>query len=75
MTYVTLSIDDNVYKRMKKHSEIKWSEFARKAIKKRLDELEKLSFEEKESLLTMLASEESLKKEWDNVLDNRWDNV
>ena len=36
MTNITLSIDDEVYKRMKKYSEIKWSEFVRKAIKKRV---------------------------------------
>ena len=29
----------------------------------------------KESILTMLASEEILKKDWDNKPDERWDNV
>ncbi|KHO54618.1 MAG: hypothetical protein QT10_C0014G0016 [archaeon GW2011_AR19] len=32
MTNITLSIEEDIYKRMKKHSEIKWSEFVRKII-------------------------------------------
>ncbi len=75
MTNITLSIDDNVYDDMKKFSEIKWSEFVRKCIKQRIMELNKISEEKKESLMTMLASEEVLKKDWDNELDERWDNV
>lgn len=75
MTNITLSIEDEVYNKMRKYSEIKWSEFVRKLIKKRIEELEKLSLEEKESLLSMLASEDVLKKDWDNKMDERWDNV
>ena len=76
MTNITLSIDDEVYKRMRKFSEIKWSEFVRKIIKKRIDELEKIEkFPNKESILTMFASEEVLRKDWDNELDERWNNV
>ena len=76
MTNVTLSIEDSVYSRMKKHSEIKWGEFVRKSIKKRLDELDKLDKSPSgESILTMLASEKVLKKDWDNELDERWNNV
>lgn len=75
MTNITLSIDDEVYRKMRKHSEIKWSEFVRKVIKKRIDELEKLDKEDSEGVLTMLASENVLKKDWDNELDERWNNV
>lgn len=32
MAHITLSVPDRVYKKMKEHSEIKWSEIARKAI-------------------------------------------
>lgn len=74
MTNITLSIEDSVYDRMRKHSEIKWSEFVRKIINKRLNELESLD-KNNESVLTMLASEDVLKKDWDNKLDDRWDNV
>ncbi|MFH1440273.1 MAG: hypothetical protein ABIG89_06905 [Candidatus Woesearchaeota archaeon] len=42
MTNITLSIEEPVYKQMKKHSEIKWSEFVRKAIKNRLQQLDSL---------------------------------
>jgi len=76
VTNITLSIEESIYKRMKKYSEIKWSEFVRKSIKKRLDELDTL--EEKanrETIITMLASEEVLKRDWDNKEDERWNNV
>ncbi len=76
MTNITLSIDENVYNGMKKFSEIRWSEFVRKIIKKRVEELEELEKKPySESFLTMLASENSLKKDWDNKSDERWNNV
>ncbi len=76
MTNVTLSIEDSVYKKMRKHTEIKWSEFIRRIIKKRLDELETLEkHPDQESILTMLASEEVLKEEWENEADERWNYV
>ena len=73
MTNITLSIEEQVYSKMKQHSEIKWSEFVRKSIKKRINELEILeNHPNKEGILTMLASEEVLKKDWDNKLDEAW---
>ena len=76
MTNITLSIEDSIYKKMKKYSEIKWSEFVRKIIKKRLNELDKIErIKDKEGLFAMLTSEESLRKDWDNELDERWNNV
>lgn len=76
MTNITLSIEDEVYKKMRQHSEIKWSEFVRKIILKRISELENLEkSKNNEGILTMLASERVLKKEWDNELDERWNNV
>ena len=76
MTNITLSIEESVYKHMREHSEIKWSEFVRKAIVKRLEELDTLGKgPDKESIFTMLASEEVLKKDWDNKADERWNNV
>ena len=76
MTNITLSIEDSVYKKMRYYSEITWSEFVRKTIKKRIMELEKLDKNSnKEGILTMLASEEVLKKDWDNKSDERWNNV
>lgn len=76
MTNITLSMKDSTYEKMKKHSEIKWSDYIRKAIEKRLNELESLEKNpNKESILTMLASEETLKKDWNNKADERWNNV
>ncbi len=75
MTNITLSIDDNVYKKMRKYSEIKWSEFVRKIIEQRINELEKIEKEDDEGVLTMLASEKVLKKEWDNEYDERWNHL
>lgn len=76
MTNITLSIDDNVYKKMREHSEIKWSEFVRKIIYKRLEELESLEKNpKKESIITMLTSEQVLERDWNNKLDERWNNV
>jgi hypothetical protein len=76
MTNITLSIDDEVYKKMRQFSEIKWSEFVRKCIHQRIKELNSLKKHPyNETILTMLASEEVLKKDWDNELDRRWNNV
>jgi len=76
MTNITLSIEESVYTKMREHSEIKWSEFVRKSIKRHLDELELLEkHPEGESILTMLASEEVLKKDWENAADERWNDV
>ncbi len=75
MTNITLSIEKSVYGKMRKHSEIKWSEFVRKAIKKRIDELESIKESNQEGVFAMLASQEVLKKEWENKFDDRWDSV
>lgn len=76
MTNITLSINDDVYKRMKKFSEIKWSEFVRMCIQKRINELEMIQgHPNSDSIMTMLASEKVLKKDWDNELDERWNDI
>jgi predicted CopG family antitoxin len=76
MTNITLSIEDSVYQKMKKYSEIVWSEFVRKMIKKRIEQLDKLENDYgEENILTMLASERMLEKEWNNEMDERWNNV
>lgn len=76
MTNITLSIDDEVHRKMRKYSEVRWSDFVRKLIKKRIEELEMLDKSvDKESVLTMLASENVLKKDWNNKKDEVWNNV
>lgn len=76
MTNITLSINDEIYNKMKKFSEIKWSDFVRKCIQQRIKEMEIIKgHPNHESIITMLASEDVLKKDWDNELDERWNNV
>jgi len=76
MTNITLSIEDSVYNKMRKYSEIKWSEFVRKIILNRIKELETLDkSKNREGILTMFASEDVLNKDWENKNDARWDNV
>lgn len=76
MTNVTLSVENETYDLMKKYSEIKWSEFIRKAIRRRVAELVAIDKDRNsEGIMTMLASEEVLKKDWDNEADARWDEI
>lgn len=76
MTNVTLSIETETYNLMKEYSEIKWSEFIRKVIRQRIAELNQIENDKNsEGIMTMLASEKVLKKDWDNEADERWNNV
>ncbi len=69
MTNITLSIDDDVYKKMKKFSEIRWSEFVRKIIEKRITELEEIKS-------NVFADDELLAKNWLSEEDNKaWRNL
>lgn len=42
MANITLSIPDDLHQKMKEFSEVKWSEVARKAIQKKVSDLEML---------------------------------
>lgn len=44
-------------------------------IKKRIESEKVEQIADKDSLLTMLASEEVLKEEWDNESDEKWNPV
>jgi len=44
MANITLAIPDNIFRKMKKHREIRWSEVARKAIVLRIKNLEEGGF-------------------------------
>jgi len=66
MTNITLSIEDEVYNKMKKFSEIKWSEYVRKCVQKRIEELESLKS-------NIYADETLLSKDWLSKEDiNAW---
>ena len=43
MAHITLSIPEDMYKKMKEHKEIKWSEAARKGIRLELMQLQKVT--------------------------------
>ena len=63
MTNITLSIDDKVYKKMRRYSEIKWSEFVRKIIEKRVGELEHLDENDWDNA-RFLGDEKLLSESW-----------
>jgi len=63
MTNITLSIDDNIYKKMKRYSEVKWSEFVRKCVQKRIEELESIKS-------NIYADENILAENWMSEEDN-----
>jgi len=63
MTNITLSIDDEIYKKMKDFSEIKWSEFVRKCIQKRIEQLQRIEISDWENF-EFLADEKLLAESW-----------
>ncbi|MFA5019785.1 MAG: hypothetical protein WC533_01660 [Candidatus Pacearchaeota archaeon] len=70
MTNITLSIDDEVYKKMRKFSEIKWSEFVRKIIEQRTKELEQLEERDWENA-RFLGDEKLLSESWASEQDEK----
>ena len=70
MTNITLSIDDTVYKKMRKYSEIKWSEFVRKIVEKRVNELEQLDKEDWDNA-RFLGDEKLLSESWASKEDDK----
>jgi predicted CopG family antitoxin len=53
MANITLSIPDELHKRLKKHKEIRWSEAIRAILEKRIEDLEFMDNISKNSKLTM----------------------
>lgn len=62
MTNITLSIPEELHKKMKKLSEIRWSEIARRAIQERIEDLEVMNKIASKSKLTKKDVEEISKK-------------
>lgn len=62
MANMTLSIPDELMKRMKNMSDIKWSEVARRAIEQRINDLEVMDKIASKSKLTKKDAEEISKK-------------
>lgn len=59
---MTLAMDEETHTRMKKRAEIRWSEVARKAIKKKLEEIEIAQRIAEKSRLSQKDVEEFAKK-------------
>lgn len=62
MTNMTLSIPDDLMKKMKKFSEIRWSEVARLAMEERVNDLEVMNKIASKSKLTKKDADELSKK-------------
>jgi len=62
MANMTLSIPEEIHKKMKKFSEIRWSEIARRAIEERINDLEVMNKIASKSKLTKKDVEELSKK-------------
>jgi len=70
MTNITLSIEDVIYKKMRRYSEIRWSELVRKIIKRRIEELEQLDKEDWENA-RFLGDEKLLSESWASKEDEK----
>jgi len=62
MVNMTLSIPNELHEKMKKLSEIRWSEIARRAIEQRIEDLETINRLASKSKLTKKDVEEISKK-------------
>ncbi|MEK6891014.1 MAG: hypothetical protein AABX03_02655 [Nanoarchaeota archaeon] len=62
MPNITLSISEELHKKMKKHREIKWSEVARASIEQRINDMETMDKILSKSKLTKKDAEEISKK-------------
>lgn len=62
MTNITLSIPDELHSKMKHHTDIRWSEVARKAIELRVEDLEFMDKLTAKSKLTQKDAEEISEK-------------
>lgn len=62
MTNITLSVPEELHKRMKRFAEIRWSEIVRKAIEQRVNDLEVMARLASKSKLTRRDVEEISKK-------------
>ena len=69
MTNITLSIEDGIYNKMRKFSDIRWSEFVRMCIHKRIKELESIKS-------NIFADEDLLAENWLSGEDTlAWENL
>ncbi len=62
MANITLAIPDSLHKKLRKHSEIRWSEVIRRILQKNLEQLEIMDEIVKKSKLTQRDVEEIAEK-------------
>ena len=62
MPNITLAVPEDLHEKMKKHSEIRWSEVARKAISQKVEDLETMDRITAKSKLTQKNADEIAKK-------------
>ena len=62
MTNITLALEDGLHERMKKHSEIRWSEVVRKSIRQKVEVLEAMDKIASKSKLTKKDVDEISRK-------------
>ena len=62
MVNITLAIPDELHKKLKFHSEIRWSEVIRKMLEQRLDDFEEMEKIVSKSKLTQKDADEISKK-------------
>ena len=62
MVNITLSVSEDVHKKMKQFSDIKWTEIARKAIEQRIEDLELMNKIASKSKITSIDVEELAKR-------------
>ena len=67
MPNITLAVPEELHEKMKKHSEIRWSEVARKAISQKMEDLEIMDRITAKSRLTQKDADEIAKKVNSNV--------
>jgi len=58
MTNLTLSVPENLYRKMQKHNEVKWSVVVRCSISKKLNDLEEMEKIASKSRLTRIDADE-----------------
>jgi len=63
MTDVTFSIDDEVCEKMNDFSKVRWNEFVKKCIQKRIEQLQIIEISDWENL-DFLADEKILSESW-----------
>lgn len=67
MTNITLAVPDELHTKMKRHSEISWSEVIRKTISEKIDDLDMMDKLSSKSKLTKKDIEELSEKINSNV--------